>query len=136
MEAARAPQPAQAARAPQPAQAAHPPQAAQAGAAEQWRETINLDELWEGDMTSVTVEGETVLLINVGGQVRAYANTCPHQAGPLDEGDFDGESLICARHLWEFDADTGCGINPDNARLTVFGCRVGDDGTIWVDIGR
>ena len=26
--------------------------------------------------------------MNVGGQVRAYANTCPHQAGPLDEGDF------------------------------------------------
>ena len=109
---------------------------AQTAQSEQWRETINLDELWEGDMTSVTVEGEAVLLINVGGQVRAYANTCPHQAGPLDEGDFDGETLICARHLWEFDADTGCGVNPDNARLTVFGCKVGDDGMIWVDIGR
>jgi toluene monooxygenase system ferredoxin subunit len=111
-------------------------QTGQATQAAQWRETINLDELWEGDMTSVTVEGENVLLINVGGQVRAYANTCPHQAGPLDEGDFDGETLICARHLWEFDADTGCGINPDNARLTVFGCKVVDDGTICVDIGR
>ena len=33
--------------------------------------------------------------MNVGGQVRAYANTCPHQAGPLDEGDFDGETLVC-----------------------------------------
>ena len=108
----------------------------QTAQSEQWRQTISLDELWEGDMTSVTVDGEDVLLINVGGQVRAYANTCPHQAGPLDEGDFDGETLICARHLWEFDAGTGCGINPDNARLTVFGCKVGDDGMIWVDIGR
>lgn len=103
---------------------------------QQWRETISLDDLWEGDMTSVTVDGEAVLLMNVGGQVRAYANTCPHQAGPLDEGDFDGETLVCARHLWEFDAATGCGINPDNARLTVFACKVGEDGTIWVDVGR
>ena len=77
-----------AARAAQTAQAGADPGA---GRNSQWRETINLDELWEGDMTSVTVEGEDVLLINVGGQVRAYANTCPHQAGPLDEGDFDGE---------------------------------------------
>jgi toluene monooxygenase system ferredoxin subunit len=111
-------------------------QTEQTARTEQWRETINFDDLWEGDMTSVTVDGEDVLLMNVDGQVRAYANTCPHQAGPLDEGDFDGETLVCARHLWEFDAATGCGINPDNARLTVFGCKVGEDGIIWVDVGR
>lgn len=102
----------------------------------QWRETVNIDDLWEGDMAPVTVNGENVLLINVGGQVRAYSNRCPHQAGALDEGDFDGEKLTCLRHMWEFDADTGCGINPDNARLKTFGCKVEDDGTICVDIGR
>jgi toluene monooxygenase system ferredoxin subunit len=100
----------------------------------QWRETINIDELWEGDMTAVTVDGENVLLINVGGQVRAYANRCPHQAGALDEGDFDGATLTCLRHLWEFDADTGCGINPASAQLKSFGCKVDDGGTICVDI--
>ena len=31
-----------------------------------WRDTINLDDLWEGDMAAVTVDGETVLLVNVG----------------------------------------------------------------------
>ena len=39
-----------------------------------WRDTINLDDLWEGDMIAVTVDGEAVLLINVGGTVRAYSN--------------------------------------------------------------
>ncbi|HZC61807.1 MAG TPA: Rieske 2Fe-2S domain-containing protein [Streptosporangiaceae bacterium] len=124
------------ARTAQTARTAQASEAEQTARTPQWRETINLDELWEGDMTSVTVEGEDVLLMNVGGEVRAYANTCPHQAGPLDEGDFDGETLVCSRHLWEFDAATGCGINPDNARLTVFGCKVGEDGIIWVDVGR
>jgi toluene monooxygenase system ferredoxin subunit len=127
---------AQTARTSQASQAAQASLTGQTARTEQWRETISLDDLWDGDMTSVTVDGENVLLMNVGGQVRAYANTCPHQAGPLDEGDFDGETLVCARHLWEFDAATGCGINPDNARLTVFGCKVGEDGTIWVDVGR
>jgi toluene monooxygenase system ferredoxin subunit len=101
-----------------------------------WRDTINLDDLWEGDMTAVTVDGETVLLVNVDGTVRAYSNRCPHQASALDEGDLDGQTLTCAKHLWEFDALTGRGINPDDARLKSFGCQVGDDGTIYVDIGR
>lgn len=100
----------------------------------QWRETINIDELWEDDMTSVTVDGQVVLLINIEGQVRAYSNLCPHQAGPLDEGDLEAGTLTCLRHLWEFDAATGCGINPDNAQLKAFGCKVDDDGVIWVDI--
>ena len=39
-----------------------------------WRDTINTDDLWEGDMTAVKVDGETVLLVNVDGTVRAYSN--------------------------------------------------------------
>ena len=58
------------------------------------------------------------------------------QASALDEGDLDGETLTCAKHLWEFNARTGRGINPDDAELTSYGCQVGDDGTIYVDIGR
>lgn len=101
-----------------------------------WRETINIDELWDGDMAPVAVEGLNVLLVNVDGQVRAYENRCPHQAWVLDEGDFDGEKITCLRHMWEFDADTGEGVNPTSARLTGYPCEVADDGTIRVDVGR
>ena len=62
-----------------------------------WRETINIEDLWEGDMTAVTVDGEAVLLVNIDGTVRAYSNRCPHQASALDEGDLDGETLTCAK---------------------------------------
>lgn len=47
-----------------------------------WWETINLDDLWEGDMTAVAVDGEAVLLVNIDGTVRAYSNRCPHQDRP------------------------------------------------------
>ena len=101
-----------------------------------WRETeVSLDDLWEGDMTAVSVDGVPVLLVNVDGEVRAYSNRCPHQASPLDEGDLDGETLTCAKHMWEFNAATGRGVNPDDARLVPYGCRVADDGTISVDTG-
>ena len=101
-----------------------------------WRDTIHVDDLWEGDMTAVLVDGEPVLLVNVDGTVRAYSNQCPHQASALDQGDLDGGTLTCATHLWEFNAVTGLGINPDDAQLKSYGCQVADDGTIYVDIGR
>ncbi|MGE3288960.1 MAG: Rieske 2Fe-2S domain-containing protein [Pseudonocardia sp.] len=99
-----------------------------------WDRATDLDDLWEGDMAAVAVRGTSVLLLNVDGEIRAYRNRCPHQEWALDEGDFDGRVLTCSRHLWEFDALTGDGINPDNCRLTPVKCRV-DDGTVFVQIG-
>jgi toluene monooxygenase system ferredoxin subunit len=101
----------------------------------QWQEAMRVDDLWEGDMEAVEVAGKKVLLVNVGGDVRAYENRCPHQAWALDEGDFDGETIICTRHMWEFDAGTGQGVNPNNCRLTVYPCRVTESGAIMVDVG-
>ena len=96
---------------------------------------MNIEELWEGDMAPLTIEGKPVLLVNVDGRVRAYENRCPHQQSNLDEGEFDGEKITCWRHLWEFDADTGKGINPESASLTSYPCSVAEDGTIVVDVG-
>jgi toluene monooxygenase system ferredoxin subunit len=75
------------------------------------------------------------LLVNVEGVVRAYRNVCPHQASVLDEGDFDGETITCARHLWVFDARTGRGVNPENSTLHSFPCQVSETGDIVVDVG-
>ena len=99
-----------------------------------WARALDLDELWEGEMTAVTVGATSVLLVNVDGQVRAYVNRCPHQEWALDEGDLDGRTLTCSRHLWEFDVLSGEGINPDNCRLTGLDCRV-EDGAVLVRTG-
>ena len=100
-----------------------------------WHETVHIDDLWEGDMAPVDVQGTKVLLVNVDGEVRAYQNRCPHQAGALDEGDFDGATLTCVRHMWQFDAASGQGVNPDDCSLNGYPCEVGEDGMIRVDAG-
>lgn len=99
-----------------------------------WTKVTDLDDLWEGDMSAYPVGPVSVLLLNCDGEVRAYKNRCPHQDWALDEGDFDGRTLICSRHMWEFDALTGDGINPDNCRLASLPCRVDDDGSIHVQV--
>ena len=100
-----------------------------------WHETMHIDDLWEGDMAPVDVQGTKVLLVNVDGEVRAYQNRCPHQAWALDEGDFDGATLTCVRHMWQFDAASGQGVNPDDCSLNGYPCEVGEDGIIRVDAG-
>ena len=104
--------------------------------APRWRQAIQVDDLWEGEKTAVMIDGERVLVVNIDGTFRAYSNECPHQASPLEDGTLDGERLTCARHMWEFNALTGLGINPTTAQLKNYRCEARDDGTIYVDLGR
>lgn len=101
----------------------------------QWHQVSSLDDLWEGEMEAVEVEGQKVLLANVDGEVFAYRNQCPHQEWPLDDGDLEEKKLTCAQHLWEFDVTTGKGVNPANCALVGYQCRVDDDGAISVSLG-
>jgi len=89
------------------------------GSSERVVEVGPAEELWEGEMTDVSLpSGETYVVLNVGGQLVAYEGQCPHQATQLGEmGDFDGEKLVCGAHMWEFDARTGQGINPRTSCL-------------------
>ncbi|MDF3308396.1 Rieske (2Fe-2S) protein [Rhodococcus sp. T2V] len=100
--------------------------------AQQWHKVLHLDDLWEGEMESVEVDGKPVLLINHDGDVLAYQNRCPHQEWPLNDGDLEDKKLTCAQHLWEFDVTTGKGINPSTCSLVTYRCKVDDNGDILV----
>lgn len=93
---------------------------------------MTADDVWEGEMVPVTVEGQKLLLVNTGGDLRVYANRCPHQDTPLDEGMLDRGVITCTSHLWEFDACSGLGINPASARLEPFEVRIDDNGDLSV----
>lgn len=96
-------------------------------------EVLHAEDLWEGEMTQVEIAGSPVLLVNVGGEVRAYAGLCPHQDTPLATGTFENETIICASHLWEFDAKTGEGVNPTGCRLQSYLVKI-EDGAICVEV--
>jgi toluene monooxygenase system ferredoxin subunit len=99
----------------------------------QWYEIMPADDLWIGEMLGVEVGGVKVLLVNVEDQVRAYQDRCPHRASRLSEGDLDGPKLTCATHLWEFDALSGRGINPETSELLRFPVRI-ENGLIYVAV--
>jgi toluene monooxygenase system ferredoxin subunit len=91
-----------------------------------WQVVMPLADLWAGELTGVRLGGEKIVLVNIGGEIRAFADRCPHLGFQLSEGSIEGRTLTCANHQWEFDALTGRGINPGNCLLTVFDTRVRD----------
>ena len=105
------------------------------GAVADWLDAGTLDDVWEGEMCAVSLGAVDVLLCNIDGQVHAYQNRCPHLANRLSEGELRENFLTCAAHEWVFDAQTGNGVNPEDACLQRFPVRIDGD-RIWVRLGQ
>lgn len=94
-----------------------------------WVSASTLDDLWEGDLLDVDVDGEPVMLVHLaGGLVKGYQGMCPHQELLLADGKWDPDTgiLLCHGHNWEFDLASGQGINPTGCRLYEYAVRVED----------
>jgi nitrite reductase/ring-hydroxylating ferredoxin subunit len=65
-------------------------------------------ELEAGAMRAVDVDGTRVLVSHSeDGGVCSIANACTHVGGPLDEGERDGNVVICPWHGSRFDLCSG-----------------------------
>ncbi len=83
----------------------------------------NINELRPGGRKIVSLEGRSIGVFNIGGELYALRNRCPHQGAPLCVGkvdgivhssgpgeytyERDGEVVRCPWHAWEFDITTG-----------------------------
>ena len=68
---------------------------------------IDENELQDGKMKLVTVQGTPVLLIKQQGEIFAINNRCPHMACGFSGGTLDGLVIVCPCHDWRFDLITG-----------------------------
>ena len=91
---------------------------------------VPVDDLWEGEMRVVDVQGASVLLVNVAGNVVACEDRCPHKGVPLSRGTLiNGRILTCSAHQWVFDVAQGRGVNPATAYLKLYNVRrIGERG--------
>jgi nitrite reductase (NADH) small subunit len=80
------------------------------------------------------VAGEQVIaLFNVDGTFHALDGVCPHQGGPLGEGDLAGCIVTCPWHGWQFDVRTGQNQLSHGIRQPSFPVRVEGD-AVLVDL--
>jgi toluene monooxygenase system ferredoxin subunit len=91
-------------------------------------------DIGEGGMAAFFHEGwEVLVLRDSKGTLHAYDGICPHEDYPLVHGELDGDLLVCANHLWCFDATTGKGVNPPTCKIDQYALRLdGDD--VYVDV--
>lgn len=82
----------------------------------------------EGEGRCFEVNDQQVAVFNVDGTFYALDNVCPHQGGPLGEGELDGNMVTCPWHAWDFDVTTGeNGEDPDEKQDTYEVKVDGDD---------
>ena len=98
-------------------------------------DAAKLSDLPPGSCLSVDLDdtGRGIALFNVGGELFALDNTCPHAGGPLGEGTLQGDLVRCPWHGWKFNVRTGrCVKNPiDEWAASCFPLKV-EHGTIQV----
>ena len=72
-----------------------------------FQRVVPLAEIREGEIFPANVDGVDVIVMRHGEGVSAYLDSCPHEGAQLSFGDREGDVLICAKHLWEFDVRSG-----------------------------
>lgn len=69
---------------------------------------VPLPAIGEGRVTTVVAGGRAVCLVHhEGGEWTALDNRCPHQGGPLGDGQIEDGYLICPWHAYQYDPTTG-----------------------------
>lgn len=74
------------------------------------------EELLPGQKKYLEVDGQGVVVVNIGGAFYATQSACTHAGGPLDQGILDGKILTCPIHRARFDMTTGQVVGPPARR--------------------
>ena len=71
------------------------------------RRVCRVADVPENTLKECEAEGLKLVVANAGGEFVGFQAMCPHQDVPLCEGLFDGQTLTCHMHLWQWDVRTG-----------------------------
>lgn len=88
-----------------------------------------------GSSREVLAADRVVAVFNCEGTFYAIDGICPHQGGPLGEGELCGATVTCPWHGWQFDVRTGQHRTSASVRQPTLAVKVEGD-EIWVDVGQ
>lgn len=83
----------------------------------------------EGDLVTAQVDGTTVTVTRVDGELFAFQDECTHAACSLADGEVDGRNVVCPCHAGTFDIATGAVVSgPPKTALQTWTVVQGEDG--------
>ena len=72
-----------------------------------WQHLIKASDCPPGTSQEVVVSGTVLAVFNVDGTFHALDGICPHQGGPLGQGQLNGCIVTCPWHGWQFHVANG-----------------------------
>jgi nitrite reductase/ring-hydroxylating ferredoxin subunit len=95
------------------------------GMPQNWVSVVATSALAPDSVIGVTVGTLDIAIYNVGGQIYASDNICPHAYGYLNHGYLEDDIIECPLHGARFEVKTGKGIDgPFECDLKTFAVRV------------
>ena len=85
-----------------------------------WMDVMALEDVFEGEVMAVNVQGKEIALYEVQGELYATDNLCTHGAARLSDGFLEGHEIECPFHQGRFDVCTGkalCAPLTENIRV-------------------
>lgn len=108
-----------------------------------WYYVMHGSHLRKGALVQKQIAGERIAIgRDMSGNPFALRDNCPHRGVPLSKGWFDGKTITCCYHGWQFDCSGRCKNIPalpdervDVGKINVFQYPTREiNGTIWVYI--
>lgn len=72
-----------------------------------WARVAAVEDCPPGTALEAVAGDRVVALYNVDGEFYALDGVCPHQGGPLGQGELAGAIVTCPWHGWQFDVRDG-----------------------------
>jgi 3-phenylpropionate/trans-cinnamate dioxygenase ferredoxin component len=90
-------------------------------------EVARADLIPPGSGSRFTIADKEIAVFNVGGDICAIADTCPHAGGSLGMGKLDGRIVTCPVHGMKFDVTNGCFAGTSDSGVASFPAKVVDE---------
>jgi len=73
----------------------------------EWTKIGSLDSIPKGKLVPIEINGIKMILVSGHNTRIVIPKNCPHMESSLEEGVFDGITLTCTKHLWQWQIDEG-----------------------------
>ena len=80
---------------------------------------VDIATLPDGEPTRLVQDGEGIVVLKQGTEIKAFIDVCPHASWRLSEGEMlDERTLECPGHMWRFDITSGLCTDVSAYKLT------------------
>ncbi|MBX6311812.1 MAG: Rieske 2Fe-2S domain-containing protein [Isosphaeraceae bacterium] len=89
-----------------------------------YRDVASLEELRRNGRLAVQIDGHELALFLVGNEIRCLDGLCPHEGGPMAQGDVADGIVSCPWHGWAFRTSDGAAADGNGCRLRTYPTKV------------